>query len=319
VRKILKSPTGAVICKMTDPSGLNPLGAALGCNAPLDIVEKIVDHHPEAILHQDEYGSTPLHFGCLNGCQPDLIELILQHEEFGKKAGICVDFQSFGPLHHAANYACSYLTDSSSLQSSCRDTNEDWTISLPSEWLYMNDDMYLDAVVKNSLRVISMLCRVVPEAVFQETADGYTPLDIIQSNKLSSTNEKNFTLLEKIYEELKQSGVRHYKALKEKWESEGYDTHFPDPPKCEPDNLILTSTPTCTKGDNLPQSCLELECSNVPDKFESNTSPPALECRNILNKIESPSPGSIPSCKSLPTKLEGTPFDRQGHHLLVSK
>ena len=316
VRKILKSPTGAVICKMTDPSGLNPLGAALGCNAPLDVAEKIIELYPEAILHQDEYGSTPLHFGCLNGCQPDLIELILQHEQFGRKAGICVDLQNSGPLHHATNYACSYLSDCSSLQSSSRYTNEDGTKSLPSEWLYMNDDLYLDVIIKNSLKVISMLCRVVPEAVFQESSDGYTPLDIIQSNKLSNTNEKNFTLLENVYQELKQSGVRHYKALRKKWESEGYVTDFPHPPKCKPDILILTAT--CTKCENLPQPCLESECSNVPARLESNSSPPGLEYRNIL-KINSPPPRSIPRCKSLPTKLGGKPVDGQGQHLLRSK
>jgi hypothetical protein len=224
VRRLLRSSQHAQVCKMADPSGLTPLGAALGCNAPLDITRKILNLYPEAILQQDEYGSTPLHFGCLNGSHPDLVELILEHEH-GKEASVSLDSQNYGPLHHAISYTCTSINDDNFSDSSSGDKHgEDKSKSIPSAWLYMNDDLYIHSIQRHSLKIISLLCHHSPEVLFLSTNDGYTPLDIIQRKKLSTKNDINLELIEEIYEELKQAGVTYYKKLKKGWEDAGYNT-----------------------------------------------------------------------------------------------
>ncbi len=221
VRKFLKSSSREEISQITDISGISPIGACLGCNAPFDISEKILLFYPEAILIGDEYGSNPLHFACLNGSHPDLVEMILD-QEYGKQAASQLDSQKYGPLHLAVDYACAHILDEKNStegsQSKC--TNED---RIPSAWLHMNDDLYIDSIIRNSLRVIKMLCRVSPEIVFQEDEEGLTPLDIIQEKKLTIVNDVNYELVEEIYEELIDTAIKLYKERKSQWEDEGFD------------------------------------------------------------------------------------------------
>jgi len=222
VRKILKSSNGEEIYRIMNFSGLSPIGACLGCNAPSDITEKILLLYPEALLFGDEYGSTPLHLACLNGSHPDLIEMILD-QECGVKASQQFDCQKCSPLHLAVNYACAHIFDEkASTQSSQSKTNDD---RVPSAWLHMNDDLYIDAIIRNSHRTIKMLCKVCPQMVLSPDDEGNTPLDILQEKKLTIINEVNYELLEELYEELLETAIRLYKEKKKRWENEGYREH----------------------------------------------------------------------------------------------
>lgn len=252
VRKFLKKSSREEISKITDISGLSPIGACFGCNAPFDISEKILLMYPEALMIGDEYGSTPLHFACMNGSHPDLIELILE-QEHGRQAAHQLDNQNYGPLYLAVNYACEHIYDdkTSSGSKSSGIVSDD---RIPSAWLRMNDDLYIDAIIRNSVRVIKMLSFISPEIVLQEGNDGLTPLDIIQEKKLTITNEENYELLVQIYEGLMDTAIRLYKDRKEKWEIDGYETVI-TPPGNDKNDQPVDSCVSFPASDKTVETC----------------------------------------------------------------
>lgn len=245
VRKVLNSKSGEKVCQETDSTSLSPLGAAVGCNAPYDIIQKILKLYPDAILTQDEYGSIPLHFCCLNNSPEEVIDLILNHE-LGKAAVMTQDKNGYTPLHHSLQCICSFIRDER--QEVVPDTksngsDENNSSALPPAWLCIQDDIFIDSMISNSLGMIERLCAKAPECVLLSTNYGETAMDLVQEKRVYTKDEDYMDLLSDIYYNLlQQAAVHTYKNNKIQWESEGYDT--------EVHNVELDNFSTCSSSSS---------------------------------------------------------------------
>lgn len=249
VRKILRSPIGREICQQSDKSNLTPLGAAFGCNAPYDIAKKILNYCPAAILKSDDYGSTALHLGCLNGANSEVIDLLLQHD-LGKDAALMLDSCHHTPLHHTVLNTCASIEDDRRSRSSRGSSSAERSYSIPSAWFHINDDLYIDSMITNSFKIILHFCIALPEVVVLSTIDGDTPLDMIQNKRLTVSNVENLELLERIYEMLVTAAIAHYKEQKNRWETDGFsqeDVKEVIPESLDESHMSLTDATTQTQ------------------------------------------------------------------------
>ncbi len=226
VRKVLNSKSGENVCRDTDSTSLSPLAAAVGCNAPYAIIQKILRLYPDAILTQDEYGSIPLHFCCLNNSTEEVIDLILNHE-LGKAAVTTQDKNGYTPLHHCLLFIFSFVRDEAP------DTQD--------------DSIFIDSIISNSIGIIERLCAKAPECVLLSTNDGETAMDLVQEKRAYTKDEDNMDLLSDIYYNLlQQAAIQAYKNKKVQWESEGYDT--------EVHNAELDKISTCSSSSSFSRT-----------------------------------------------------------------
>ena len=242
VRKVLRSPIGREMCRLSDRSNLSPLGAAFGSNAPHDIIKKILNHCPEAILKTDDYGSTALHLGCLNGAHSEVIDLLLMNE-LGKEALTKVDCSNHSPLHHTVLNVCTVIEED---KRSSRDSSGNQSYSVPSAWFHINDDLYIDSMLTNSVKIIRHFCIAAPEIVALPSIDGETVLDIIQDKRLNVTNDESLDLLDKIYDILVAALVENYKNQKKRWEREGFKKSLTLTKSADGSHMSMTDATTQT-------------------------------------------------------------------------
>lgn len=230
VKQALRSSTAAHLCSIVDPTGLSALGAAIGCNAPYEIIKYIYDLYPNAAAQPDDYGSLPLHIGCLNGCQPNVVELMLSQEHRKVQIASHLDMNKFCPLHYAVDFICSVIRNDiiPSMESQGTDSASDpRSNTFPSLWLQINDDIYYDRVVCNAVKIVEVLCECAPECVTIYNCDNETPIDILQSKKLLVTDEENYQILDQLYKLMKQCAIECYKKQKAEWEDEEYEKRLP--------------------------------------------------------------------------------------------
>lgn len=176
-----------------DDSNLSCLSLALGYQAPLEIINMMIEVDPQLAFRKDAFGATALHVACLNGASPNLVDLLLKrHDEIAYE----VDLDKRGALHHAVEYAC----DREVIH------HEDYT-----------HDTYVD--------VIQNLCNAAPDMLYCYDNTGETPIDLVQ--RIKRKNEKSGPMYEKlqlIYLELTAQSVKLYRENRRRWELEGYMT-----------------------------------------------------------------------------------------------
>ena len=171
--------------------------------APLDVIQLLLHHDPEATMRIDNFGATPLHIACLNGTSPEIVKFIVEHDK-GSSARI-LDNDDYSVLHHAVEYICLLIEKRMTFSS-------DSSLSIQTE-----HNAYME--------IIQCLCYVVPEMVLQATKDsGDTPLDIAQII-LSRQNEysRHCKRIEEVYKILKKTSINLYSQKKKNWECIGYD------------------------------------------------------------------------------------------------
>ena len=214
VRKVIKSKYGKVVCNKVDDTGLTAFGAAVGCNAPLDITKKILNFWPEALNVVDNHGSTPLHFACLNNVSNVVIDFVIKRSG-GRLAVLAQDNMGFTPLHHAVLSVCASINDTGS--SSASKTRR----TMPSGWqnIIPGDTMS----VINGMNVIERLCEEAPECVYILSNQGHSPIEFIQDKRASILEKENLDLLNDIYYNiLREHGIRYYKHQKKMSEEKGW-------------------------------------------------------------------------------------------------
>ncbi len=176
-----------------DESNLTSLALALGYQAPLQIIERMIELDPEMAYKKDMFGATALHLACLNGSSMSSINLlILRHPDIAYE----VDLDQRVALHHAVEYACS------------RDVShhDDYT-----------HDTYVD--------VIKMICDAAPDTLYWFDKSGETPIDMVQTMKSKcEVSSPMYEKLQLLYRELTDKSIALYMENKRRWELEGYMT-----------------------------------------------------------------------------------------------
>lgn len=195
IRNRLKSKKATQFVRATGCFGISTLALALGHNAPIDIVETILDLDPTLALQKDVLGASPLHVACLNGAPFHSIKLIVQ-----RYPHLVPDRDSDlrTPLHHAVEFICR-MDDSVPLQ---------------------DQDSMLD--------IIKELMSVSPETIHWTDRHGDSPLDLthivmIETDSSSFTeDETTYNRVEKLYRYLKKQSIKTYLRNKKKWEQNGF-------------------------------------------------------------------------------------------------
>jgi len=148
-RKLLQTPSAVMACKYRDDHGINPLSKAVYNNAPIEIIQKLIELYPQAMLETDDRGNTPLHWACSIGIELETVHLLLDHELSSEAASI-PDSQNYCPLHNMVELTCIIALERyQSLSSFAMSFTE---ISLSS---YFDD----------SLGTLKKLCELAPETV----------------------------------------------------------------------------------------------------------------------------------------------------------
>ena len=176
-----------------DDSNLTCLSLALGYQAPIEIIEQMINLDPQLAYEKDNFGETSLHVACLNGAPLNLVSLLLErHEDIAYEA----DHDNRVALHHAVEYSCE------------REVSDDDT-----------HETYID--------VMQSLCDAAPSTLYNFDMSGETPIDLVQTFKTkydvsSAMHEK----LQLIYRELTDKSIQYYLEQKDEWELEGYMTNL---------------------------------------------------------------------------------------------
>jgi hypothetical protein len=202
---------------------------ALGYQAPVVIIQLIIEADNSLASEKDMFGATPLHIACLNGAPHDLIDVLLQHN---KNLAREPDFDKRVPLHHAVEYFCQ---------------------SGDSE------NTYID--------VIRKLSKTAPEMVHCRDKSGESPIDLVQFVKSQSREpSERYQLLHALYAELRKTSIRLYRENKKRWELEGYmnDLHLRESELGRASTTASGSAASSLRSDSLktPASgSMENDCS----------------------------------------------------------
>mmetsp|Transcript_28291 Transcript_28291/g.34965 ORF Transcript_28291/g.34965 Transcript_28291/m.34965 type:complete len:291 (+) Transcript_28291:126-998(+) len=195
IRKRLNSRNAHQFVKLTGSFGITVLSLALGHEAPIDIVERILDLEPALPLQKDVLGASPLHVACLNGAPLPAIKLLIDQYPFLVPD---VDGDNRTPLHHAVEYIC---------KGGQRHENKE-----------------------EALAVVKELLRVSPEIVHWGDVNGDSPLDLIHidmvdSESIQSSIDSNeyYDYIGYIYQYLKMISIELYIHQKKGWEERGYN------------------------------------------------------------------------------------------------
>lgn len=195
IRKRLKSRKAAQLVGTTGCYGISTLALSLGHNAPLDIIETILDLDPSLALQKDVLGASPLHIACLNGAPLSSIKLLVE-----RFPHLVPDRDSDlrTPLHHAVEFVCR---------------------------LESVNDLGQNGI----LDVAMQLVEVSPETIHWTDKHGDSPLDLthivmIETDSSSlSEDESTFSRVEFLYRYLKKMSIRVFLENKKRWEQNGYD------------------------------------------------------------------------------------------------
>ena len=188
LRKLLAMNAGETEqrCKEQDESGLSLLGMALGFEAPLDIIQAILEMDPVQINSRDLYGASPLHIACLNGASVESVLYLLQKRE---DLAFLNDKDRRIPLHHAVECLC------------------------------LNEIGFNEGI-----HIINALVEVHPDSIRASDKHHDSPIDIVQMARMDACPaSKDANRLAKLYSVLSGISVRLYKLNKAKSEEKGYD------------------------------------------------------------------------------------------------
>ncbi len=175
--------------------GISSLSLAFGHNAPLDIIEKMLDEDPTLALQTDFLGATPLHVACLNGSDLPSVKLLV--DRYPSLVTVR-DKDSRIPLHHAVEYVCRL-------------------------------ERAGDSTVTKAVEVIKELLVLCPDTVLLPDKLGDSPLDLahvvmMETDTSFEDDESTFSRAEFTYKLLKKVSIDVYLKWKRQWEEEGYDT-----------------------------------------------------------------------------------------------
>lgn len=196
VLRLLNSKNATKLCREKDISGISTLAMSLGYDAPLEIVQLILQIDPALAIEKDTFGASSLHIACLNGAPIESITYLLQ---CFPSLATSLDCDLRTPLHHAVEYV----------------------IRMDREEAYEKEDI-LDAV--------KALCKIAPETIHASDKHDDSPLDLTQivlgdlHSSSYSEDESQAQRVDYMYQYLKAVSIQVYLQKKSQWELQGFDT-----------------------------------------------------------------------------------------------
>lgn len=183
IREHLESPSSKSIVQKKYDGDLTCLGLAICHNAPIDIIDSMIEIDVELVSSTDVYGLNVLHLGCLNGAPFNLIQYILQrHGGLIRK----VDVDGRSPLHHAVEYSTYCAIEG-------------------------RDDYFY------YIEVVEELCSFAPDLAILYDRYHVTPLDLVQNVKMQTDPDTmEYERLDIIYEALVNASITNFKAIQKK-------------------------------------------------------------------------------------------------------
>jgi len=246
IRSIFKKDPIAA-SSFIDCTGYSTLSCALSAyNAPISIIETIIQANPHATLQLDNYGATSLHIACLNGVSLKAVRYIIDHDK-GESTRV-YDSQNSTVLHHAIEYICLVLINE--IHEDDLPRNEYGSLTASSggcSTTRVSRSHRSEAIMEYEeyLKIIELLCKTNPEMVHIETTLGATPLDIPQlilvnsfSHDYKDDTGGHRNSLNEVYQILRRVSINLYRQKKRIWERQGlFDIH-------ENESMVSKSLPS---------------------------------------------------------------------------
>lgn len=276
VRQYLITKAGITEARASSCSrGITILSLAVNYDAPVDIVHEILKIEPLHSLEVDSYGMLPLHVACINGASPEIIKLLLDHDQ-----GACteaIDTMRRAPLHYAVQYICqptellSSFRDGSTIKSFASSLSNSVDLYKPkrpivkrgntnsvSSNLTMNEDSF-----QTQIRVIEILTNAAPEIIFFADRNNQTPIDILQDCIADYKEGSKWERASIICSMLREASITIYREMKIISEMQGYQ-HQTQTSRT-PESVISSNTST-SQGSNISGvshlSRMEIDCTS---------------------------------------------------------
>lgn len=204
------------------------LPEAIFQKAPKFVLKAIIELNPNILLTlPDENGRLPLHVACLDGASLSIISMLLSlespkgihcNEHFSEQASV-VDYSNRTPLHYAIER----------LISCCKKESKYTTI-------YDSDEAMMAAEKsrqkkEETLKIISCLVKLHPDAVLHADDQNDTPIDLLQKARRIKTRKKrkyyrqDYKTIEDTCRLLRVTAVDVYRKRKLRYEMMGCDSY----------------------------------------------------------------------------------------------
>lgn len=173
------------LIQQRDSTGLSFFSLCFGLNAPIDILSKICDLDPNQAYQVDVFGASAMHIACLNGV----------------------------PLQSIASSAMPISLVSS------KDADGSLPIHLLMVCLGRNEIEGTSA-----MDIVDWMIDVDPDILFTQDNLGFTPVDIIQSVRISvDPSSIEGQRLKSIYGHLQKAYIKCWRMKKCRWESTSHE------------------------------------------------------------------------------------------------
>ena len=204
------------------------LPEAIFQKAPKYVLKAIIELNPNILLTlPDENGRLPLHVACLDGASLSTISMLLAlespkgihcNEHFSEQASV-VDYSNRTPLHYAIER----------LISCCKKESKYTKI-------YDSDEAMIAAEKsrqrkEETLKIISCLIKLHPDAVLHADDQNDTPIDLLQKARRIKTRKKrkyykqDYETIEDTCRLLRVAAVDVYRKRKLRYEMMGCDSY----------------------------------------------------------------------------------------------
>lgn len=212
-------------------SAVSILSLAIVHDAPIEIIEVILELNPEIASHTDSHGMTPLHITCAcRGSSLEIIQLLLQIDN-GASANI-MDKSKRTPLHHLMTYICyprpeelEMLMNDEFYSISSRSFSEAHT----SEHDDKNSVVSMNQTeFSNASFAMADLFQAAPSTMYIRDCHGNTPIDILHECKSREPKSRRPTpkweradITTKMFRE---EMIAFYREKKKSYEKQGFLT-----------------------------------------------------------------------------------------------
>ena len=185
--RFLKTSKGKKQAKRLVLGVTSPLSIALDNEAPLQIIETLLELAPQTALLADRNGMIPLHIACLNGAPSDVIQLLTNHDQ--GSAVLILSSEKKTALHYLTKFICDPLEinrckQRSSIRPSSNGSNHVSDSVMCTCGIFSSED------IVDHFKAVQNLILVAPDSIWLRDQYGETVFDILKNHRSCDTNSE---------------------------------------------------------------------------------------------------------------------------------
>lgn len=254
VLKILIRKEGQKLLNRVKTHGFSILHFALDYDPPLELVEHMLRINASLRFYVDQNGVLPIHVACSNGCDAEMIELLIEQERKGYSEIACATDRNLRtPLHYMCHHIMyprirfirnRFVNASTSVSSSSKggesrsayrnwferkgssvEADPDVDFSMDESSSDVQDDLSISLDKFTNLHAaIQALTTASPHTVHSTDIDGKSPADLLHDFKAEFDYESaRWERCDIICDYLREVSKTIYIKNRRKWEIEAAD------------------------------------------------------------------------------------------------